>query len=104
MVTRATVTDVIPQPTLLSGDLFALAVNRQQTHPFVERPESVTRMRYVTSTKSMNLVNDSIHHRVYRDRYVTPTGQAVPLVERDTYTPAPRVVGPTCVTQTVNFP
>lgn len=26
--------------------------------------------RYVTSTKSMNLVNDSIHHRVYRDRSV----------------------------------
>lgn len=104
MVTRATVTDVIPKPTLLSEDLFALAVNKQQILPCVERSESVTRMRYVTSTKSMNLVNDSIHHRVYRDRYVTPTGQAVPLVERDTYTPAPRVVGPTCVTQTVNFP
>lgn len=42
-----------------------------------------------------------ITYCLFFSRYVTPTGQAVPLVERDTYTPAPRVVGPTCVTQTV---
>lgn len=41
------------------------------------------------------------YEKFFFSRYVTPTGLAVHLVERDTYTPAPRVVGPTCVTQTV---
>lgn len=43
----------------------------------------------------------SNHILVFFPRYVTPTGLAVPLGERDTYTAVPRVVGPTCVTQTV---